>query len=118
MRFGNFISEDKSEFYNTVSRLSGYDDTRLKNVLLASWLKLRESLTHKDQETLIHVINETLGTDYENVYFVPTQIGSIPSNWKDKVKVVGNTWIQLHESLDNNVELSCGLMWVRLVSEV
>jgi hypothetical protein len=116
-RFDNFIIEDTSKFYETFYLLCQHDASTIENILLRSWIKLRESLSHDDQMTLLHVINESFDTDYPNIYYVPTQIKAISDNWKNKINnAVPKAWLTLHESIDNNMMLTYGLIWAKLVS--
>lgn len=118
MRFDNFITEDTKGFYNSMVQLNRYESQRIKNILESSWIKLRESLSSNEQTMLVHVINESYGTDYENIYYIPTQLESLPHNWKTQIKDIPKVWSKLNESLGDSVVLSYGLIWAKLVSEV
>jgi hypothetical protein len=117
MRFDNYISEDTKGFFESLDHLSEYDSEKLKNILEASWIKLRESLSHSDQVSLVNVINETFSTDYDNIYYIPTQLECIRKDWKSKIKEAPQAWSLCHESIGDSVILRYGLVWVGLVQE-
>jgi hypothetical protein len=116
MRFDNYLIEDTKEFDNTLKLLTRYDLDKIKNILSTSWIKLRESLSTADQNILVSIINEHFGTNYKNVYSVTDKIETIPNDWKDHLCKVSQAWLELNESSSNNVLLTYGLIWVKLVS--
>jgi hypothetical protein len=118
MRFETFVNASTSGFYDILTYLENYATDKIANIATIGWIKLRESLSADEQNTLLNKINEYFNTDIKNIYYIKGNLIILPIDWKHKFVIVPKIWEELNGvlSVDSTI-LAYGLLWLEFIME-
>ena len=118
MRFETFVNASTSGFYDILSYLENYQTDKIANIATIGWIKLRESLSADEQNTLLNKINEYFNTDIKNIYYIKGNLIILPIDWKHKFVIVPKIWEELNGVLNvDSTILAYGLLWLEFIME-